>query len=57
MLAGIYAGYFTDEKEALKKCSKITGETYPDKNNNAIYEKLFVKYKKIQKALEKIYNA
>lgn len=57
MLAGVRAGFFKDEEDALLKCRKVTGVTLPDEKNNAEYEKLFVKYKKIQEALSGIYDA
>lgn len=57
MLAGVSAGFFKDADDALIKCRKITGVTVPDANNNQKYEKLFVKYKKIQEVLSGIYDA
>ena len=57
MLAGIAAGFFKDPEEAIEKCSVVTGEILPDKERGEEYAKLFIKYKKIQKALEEIYNA
>lgn len=57
MLAGISAGFFENEEDALRKCSEITGEVFPNEALAEKYEKMFVKYKKIQKALEGIYNS
>lgn len=57
MLAGIAAGFFKDPEEAIEKCSVKTGEILPDKERGEEYAKLFIRYKKIQKALEEIYNA
>lgn len=57
MLAGISAGFFENEENALKKCSVITGEVFPNAARGEKYEKAFVRYKKIQKALEEIYNS
>lgn len=57
MLAGIAAGFFKDPEEAIEKCSVVTGEILPDKERGEEYAKLFIRYKKIQKALEEIYNA
>lgn len=57
MLAGIASGFFKDKKDALDRCSKITGKVVPDMDNNKKYEKLFIKYKTVQKALAEIYGA
>ena len=56
MLAGMNAGFFNDFKGALDKCLKVTGETLPNKENTAKYEKLFYKYKRIANALAGIYD-
>lgn len=57
MLAGVAVGFFESGKQAVKICSKINGQTVPDKENNKKYCMMFKKYKAIQKALENIYNA
>ena len=54
MLAGIAAGFFKDPEEAIEKCSVVTGEILSDKERGEEYAKLFIRYKKIQKALEEI---
>ncbi len=56
MLAGISAGFWKDENDALKNCSKDTYRVVPDWDNNAEYEKLFKKYKAVHDALEGIYR-
>lgn len=56
MLAGIAAGFFKDEKDALEKCSEISGKVYPNEENHKVYAELFKKYKKIEKALESVYR-
>lgn len=56
MLAGISAGFWADEQDALDKCNKTLSITEPNPENTAKYRKLFAKYKDIQKALEEIYH-
>ncbi len=56
MLCGIALGIFPGYKEAVQKCNKVKSETKPCPENTVKYRKLFEKYKKIQKALEPIYN-
>ncbi len=57
MCAGIASGIFKDYSDAIKTCSEIVSETTPNCENTEKYEKIFERYKKIQKALEEIYNA
>ncbi|MBR2847731.1 MAG: xylulokinase [Clostridia bacterium] len=56
MLAGITVGIWNSPKEALDICNKTVSETVPNAENTKKYEKLFDRYKKIQAALEPIYN-
>ena len=56
MLAGVAAGIFESPARALQICNRVVSETLPDMENNKKYQKLFARYKAIQKALEPIYN-
>lgn len=56
MLAGVALGIWKSPREALDVCNKTVSETVPNNENTEKYKKLFEKYKKIQKALEPIYN-
>ncbi len=56
MLAGVAVGVFESPEKTLEICNKKISETVPDMENNKKYQKLFSKYKAIQKALEPIYN-
>ena len=56
MLAGISTGVWNSPKEALKICNETVEQTVPNEENSVKYNKLFDKYKKIQKALESVYN-
>lgn len=56
MLAGIAIGLWRDPSEALNVCNKTLSETTPKADNTLKYDKLFKRYKKIQEALEPIYN-
>ena len=56
MLAGVAAGIFSSPQSAVEICNKVISKTIPDYNNTKKYEKLFDRYKAIQKALEPIYN-
>ena len=56
MLAGIASGVFKDEKDALRICNHVVSETLPNEENTKLYQKVFERYKAIQKALEPIYN-
>lgn len=57
MIAGVKAGFFKDLDDAIKTCSVVKNKTVPNPENTKKYQDLFIKYKKIQKALEQIYNA
>ena len=56
VLAGITVGIWNSPAEALDKCNETVSETVPNSDNTEKYNKLFTKYKKIQKALEPVYN-
>lgn len=56
MLAGIALGVWESAKDALEVCNKTVSETVPNLENTEKYKELFIRYKKIQKALESIYN-
>jgi xylulokinase len=56
MMAGVAVGIFTDAESAVKTCNEVVSETVPNEENTKEYQKLFKKYKAIQKALEPIYN-
>ncbi len=56
MLAAIKVGIFESIDQALTVCNETISVTKPDPENREKYEKLFRKYKAIQKALEPIYN-
>ena len=57
MLAGIAAGIFSSPEDAVSKCVKRQGITYPNSENTKIYAELFKEYKKIHDALAPIYDA
>ena len=57
MLAGVAVHIFSDFKDALQKCNSAVTETNPNPENTEKYRKLYNKYKKIQEALEPIYNS
>lgn len=56
MLAGIAAGFWKDENDALEHCSKISFTVKPNTEKTAEYEKIFKKYKAVHDALEGIYR-
>ncbi len=56
MLAGIAAGFWKDENDALAHCSKTSFTVTPDPEKTAEYEKIFKKYKAVHDALEGIYR-
>jgi len=56
MLAGVAAGVFESFETAVAKCNEVVSETLPNNENTEKYQKLFARYKAIQKALEPIYN-
>lgn len=56
MLAGIAAGVFHDEADAVEKCTKIISKTEPDMENHEKYARIFKKYKAVYDALAPVYN-
>ena len=56
MLAGIAVGVFESPQKAVEICNEVVSETLPDMTANEEYNKLFKKYKAVQKVLEPIYN-
>ena len=56
MMAGVAVGIFNDAESAVKTCNEVVSETLPNEENRKEYQKLFKKYKAVQKALEPIYN-
>lgn len=57
MMAGVAVGIFNDAESAVKTCNEVVSETLPNEENTKEYQKLYKKYKAIQKALEPIYNS
>lgn len=56
MLAGVAVGAFDSHEQAVEKCVREIGTTEPDPEGVAFYNSRFPVYKKIQEALEPIYN-
>lgn len=56
MLAGVAIGVWNSAVDALNICNETISETVPNIENNKKYKSLFEKYKKIQQALELVYN-
>lgn len=56
MLAGVAVGVFDSHGQAVEKCVRVIGRTEPDPEGAAFYDARFGTYKKIQQALETIYN-
>ena len=56
MLAGVALGVFKSFDEAMKLAIKTERTVTPIGENTEKYQKLFAKYKKIQKALAEIYR-
>ena len=56
LLAGVGAGVFADEREAVAKCLKIGRTIEPDPGAAAEYEDLFNHYRRIHDALAPIYS-
>ena len=57
MLAGVSAGFFSDEREAAAVCSRISSEVFPDETSHGYYKELFEKYIAVHDALAPVYNA
>ena len=56
MLAGIAAGFWKNEKDAIAHCSKVVSTTVPNSENTKKYAEIFKKYKRIHDALEDVYR-
>ena len=56
MITAVGIGWFESFAEAAEKCVQIDSVSKPNPENQAIYEKLFVKYKKVHDALAPIYQ-
>ena len=56
LLAGVGAGVFSDEREAVAKCLRIGRTVEPDPGAAAEYEELFNHYRRIHDALAPIYS-
>ncbi len=56
MLTAVGIGWFRSFAEAAEKCVVIDSVSKPDPENQAVYEKLFVKYKAVHDALAPIYR-
>ncbi len=57
LLAGVGIGVYPDVKSAVKTCLKVDRTIDPDPDKAAVYEKLFVTYKKIHDALAPVYSS
>ena len=55
MLTAVGIGWFDSFAEAAEKCVQIDSVSVPNPENQALYEKLFAKYKAIHDALAPIY--
>ena len=51
MLAGIAAGFFACEEDAVSRCCKVTGEIVPDLQRHALYQERFAAYRAAGRAL------
>ena len=56
MLAAVGLGWFKSYAEAAEKCIEIESVSTPNPEHQAIYDKMFIKYKKIHDALAPIYH-
>ena len=56
LLAGVGAGVFADEKDAVAKCLKIDREIAPDPEVAAQYARFFRRYRAIHDALAPVYR-
>ena len=57
MLTAVGIGWFGSFAEAAEKCVQIDSVSKPNPENQAIYEKLFVRYKAVHDALAPIYRS
>jgi len=56
MLASVGIGWFESYSQAAEKCIEIDSVTEPRAQEQAIYDKIFTKYKAVSKALMPIYH-
>lgn len=56
MMTAVGIGWFDSFAQAAETCVEIDSVSTPDPDNQAIYEKLFVKYKAVHDALAPIYK-
>lgn len=56
MLAGVATGVFAGHEDAVERCVRTVGVTEPDRAGVDFYNEHFLTYKRIQQALEPIYN-
>lgn len=56
MLAGVAVGIFENPQKAVERCNETLSVTLPNPEHTLRYQKVFQKYKAIQRALEPIYN-
>ncbi len=56
MLAAVGMGWFDDYEQAAETCVKIETVSKPNPENRALYDHLFLRYKKIHDALEEFYK-
>ena len=56
MLAAVGIGWFESFAEAAETCIQIDSVTKPNQENQAVYDSLFVRYKRIHDALSPIYK-
>lgn len=56
MLAAVGMGWFSGYEEAIMQCAEVDSVSEPINENQRLYEELFYKYKKIQKALAPIHG-
>ncbi len=56
MLAGVASGVFSSPEEAVEIAVKEGDSVYPDESRHIIYMKALEKYKKIARAMQKVYQ-
>ena len=56
LLAGVAVGAFAGHEDAVRRCVRVTGETLPDPEGVAFYNRQFQFYRRIQAALAPIYH-
>ena len=56
MLAGVALGIFTDPQNAAEVCVKPLDVVHPNPQNTEKYNRIFKKYKAVQKAMSEIYH-